>query len=71
MKFTRTRGKFVVLLFKNKSISGREIMVEFLISRGANVSLGDKDQLTPLHSAAQKGITQSISLNCLEIDIIK
>lgn len=30
-------------------------MVEYLMSMGANVSLGNNDGVTPLHSAAEKG----------------
>lgn len=35
---------------------GHKDMVEYLISKGANVSLGYRDGMTPLHSAVSKGI---------------
>lgn len=34
---------------------GQNDMVEYLMSMGANVSLGNNDGVTPLHSAAEKG----------------
>lgn len=36
--------------------SGRKNMAEFLIKKGANVNLGDRDGWMPLHLAALKGI---------------
>lgn len=42
---------FLLLIY-----SGQKDMVEYLISRGANVSLGYKDGMTPLHCAILKGI---------------
>lgn len=47
--------QFLIVLLWILMLLGQKNMVAFLTSAGANVSIGNNDGLTPLHSAAEKG----------------
>lgn len=61
-KFKNKNHFFRTNIWSEEAYWGRDKIAEFLIEHGANVDAKEKDEWTPLHLAAESGISTKIHI---------